>query len=124
MTTNEVAMRLVELCRQGNWAQAQSELYAENAVSIEPEGTPWPTAKGMEEIRKKGEQWSGMVEEFHGNEISEPLISGPYFVVRMKSDTTMKGMGRFQLDELGVYKVNNGKVVSEQFFYEPMAPQG
>ncbi len=123
MTTKEVADRLIELCRQGKWADAQAELYADDAESIEPEGTPWGSVKGMDAIRKKGEEWSGMVEEFHGNEISDPLVSGDFFVVRMVSDTTFKNMGRMSFDELGLYEVRDGKVVKEQFFYTP-PPQG
>jgi len=40
MTTEQIAARLAELCRQGQFEDAQKELYAENAVSIEPEGMP------------------------------------------------------------------------------------
>ncbi len=122
MTTQEVANRLCELCAQGNWSQAQDELYAQNVESIEPAGTPWESVKGLDAVKKKGEQWSAMVEEFHGNEMSEPVVSQDFFAVRMKSDTTMKGMGRMQLDELSVYEVKDGKIVKEQFFYTPMQP--
>jgi len=40
MTTGQIASRLAELCRQGQFEAAQKELYAENAVSIEPEAMP------------------------------------------------------------------------------------
>ena len=33
MTTEQIASRLAELCRQGQFEAAQKELYAENAVS-------------------------------------------------------------------------------------------
>ena len=122
MTTKEVARKLVNYGKQGKWMEAQAELYAEDAVSIEPAGTPWESAEGMDAIKKKAEQWSGMIEEFHGNEIGEPIVSGNFFAVRMQSDTTMKGAGRMQLDELGIYEVKDGKVVKEQFFYTPMQP--
>ena len=36
MTTQEVANRLVELCRIGQIDQAQAELFADDATSIEP----------------------------------------------------------------------------------------
>jgi len=32
-------------------------------------------------------------------------------------DVTMKGMGRLNMDELIVYHVKDGKIVSEQYFY-------
>jgi hypothetical protein len=41
MTTTEIAERLVALCRENKYEQAQTELYSDDAVSIEPEGSPW-----------------------------------------------------------------------------------
>jgi ketosteroid isomerase-like protein len=32
-------------------------------------------------------------------------------------DVTMKGQGRMKMDEIAVYGVKDGKIVSEQFFY-------
>ncbi len=123
MTTQEVANRLIELCRQGQAAQAQKELYADNAVSIEPEGSNWsPRTEGKAEIAAKMAQWNGMVEEIHSAEISDPICAGNYFSCTMKYDVSFKGMGRSQMEEVAVYQVNDGQVVSEQFFY-PAAPK-
>ncbi len=122
MTTEQIAKRLVELCREGKWFEAQSELYSEEIESVEPEGTPWGSVKGMEALKKKGEQWSQSVEEVHGSEISQPLVSGNHFVVRMVSDNTFKGMGRVSFGELCLYTVDDGKIIREEFFYTPMQP--
>ena len=40
MNTQQIATRLAELCRQGQFEAAQKELFAEDAVSIEPRATP------------------------------------------------------------------------------------
>ena len=40
MSTEAIAKRLVELCREGKYEQAQRELFAKDAVSVEPEGLP------------------------------------------------------------------------------------
>src|ERR1044071_5092578 len=40
MTTQEIAERLVALCRQGKFADAQKELYAADVINIEPYATP------------------------------------------------------------------------------------
>jgi len=37
MTTQEVANRLIELCRKGQILEAQQELFADNVTSTEPE---------------------------------------------------------------------------------------
>ena len=122
MTTNEIANRLVELCSNGNWQQAQEELYGPNIESIEPAGTPWQSVKGYEAVKRKGEQWGAMMEEFYGNEISAPLTAENFFAVRMVSDVKMKDIGRISFEELAVYEVKDGKIVKEQFFYTPGKP--
>lgn len=53
MTTQDVANRLVELCREGKNDQAIDELYAETIVSHEPPGSPVPHAEGIEVVRQK-----------------------------------------------------------------------
>lgn len=122
MTTEEVAAKLIELCRQGKWDQAQNELYSDDARSVEPEGAPWPVAEGLAAIKKKGDQWASQVEESHGFEMSDPVIGGDFFSVSMKNDTTFKGTGRFTFEEICLYQVDDGKIVEERFFYKPMAP--
>lgn len=118
MNTQEVAQKLISLCRQGQWDQAQEELFAENAVSIEMPGTPFPErCEGKAAIKQKGEVWQSMLEEFHGMEISEPIVAGDHFSCVMTMDTTMKGAPRAKSEEIAVFGVKDGKIVSEQFFY-------
>lgn len=119
MTTQEVANKLVEFCKTGRWDLALEQLYSENAVSIEMEGAQGFPARveGMAAIKAKGEQWQGMVEEFHGVEIEGPIVAGDHFTCSMKMDITMKGRGRSKDEEIALYKVKDGKIISEQFFY-------
>ena len=119
MTTTAIASRLAELCRQGQYETAQKELYSNDAVSIEPEGSPGlQTAKGLEAIVQKGRQFQSMVEAVHSSTISEPVIAGNHFAIAAVLDITLKGMGRIPMEELAVYKVKDGKVVKEEFFYQ------
>ncbi|MEL6671088.1 MAG: nuclear transport factor 2 family protein [Bacteroidota bacterium] len=119
MTTQEIASKWAELCRTGNFDQAQAELYAQNCVSLEMEGAQGfpPRVEGMEAITQKGQQWGEMVEAFHGVEIEGPIVAGDHFTATMKMDITMKGQPRRVDEELGVFRVADGKIVSEQFFY-------
>jgi hypothetical protein len=118
MTTQEVASRLVELSRAGKIKDVHKELFAGNAVSIEPDESMGPKeVSGLTAIMEKGEIFDSMVEEFHGAKISDPVIAGNYFSISWWIDTTMKGQGRTQMQEICVYKVENGKIVSEQFFF-------
>jgi len=117
-TTQEVANRLNELFKENKWEQAQDELFAENAVSIEPPGSKGlQTAEGLAAIKKKGEEFNNMVEEMHGGYVSDPIVAGNHIAVAMGIDATYKGMGRQNMQEIAVYEVKDGKIVKEQFFY-------
>lgn len=120
MTTKEIAERFDQLQKENNWTGIQDELYADNAVSIEP---PHAAAMGMQNvegldaIKKKGEAFNNMVEEMHGGYCSPAVIGGNFFSVAMGMDVTMKGAGRMSLDEIAVYEVKDGKIIKEQFFF-------
>lgn len=115
MNTAEVAQRLVELCRQYAYETAQQELYAEEAVSLEPEGSPTPNVKGREAIIAKGRAFLATI-EIHGGTVSDPVVADPFFSIAMILDVTKGGM-RFTIEEVCVYEVKAGKIVREQFFY-------
>jgi hypothetical protein len=118
MATQEIAKRLTELCRQGQFEAAQKELFAEDAVSIEPNGTPdFPKeTKGLRSIIEKGHKFQSMVQQLHGCTTSAPLVAGNAIAFTLTMDVTMKGRGRVKLEELCAYEVKDGKVISEQFF--------
>jgi len=117
MKTEEIAKRLVALCRQAKWETAQKELYANDAVSIEPEATPAfeKITRGLPAIIEKGHKFNAMIEKAHSLTVSEPLVANNAFACTMRFDVTMKGQGRMDMMELCVYEVKDGKIVSEQF---------
>ena|SRR5438132_6468912 len=117
MKTQDIANRLVALCREQKWEAAQRELYAENAVSIEPHETPMSPreTKGLPAILEKGKKFVSIVQTMHKLTVSEPLVAGNSFACAMHLDVTMKGQGRMQMSELCVYEVKDGKIVLEQF---------
>ena len=118
MTTQDVANRFHELAQMGQWSEIQHELYADNAVSIEPEhSSGMKTALGIEAIRQKGKQFGEMMEEMHGGYSNEPIVAGNHFALAMGMDATMKEKGRMKMDEIAVYEVKDGKIVKEQFFF-------
>lgn len=117
MTTQQIANRLVELCRKGQVPQAGEELYADEIISIEPEHGPFKTAKGKKAVGQKGQQFASSIQERHGGSFSDPIVCGRYFSTAMTLDATFKGKGRMVLEEICVYEVKDGKIVSEQFFF-------
>jgi 3-dehydroquinate synthetase len=118
MSIQQIATRLAELCREGQFEAAQKELFAEEAVSIEPHATadfPKET-KGLRAILEKGHKWGSMVEQVHGLTASTPLVAGNAIAMTLAMDVTMKGRGRMKIEEVCVYEVKEGKIASEQFF--------
>jgi len=90
-------------------------------VSIEPEGLPpgaLGSVKGLAAIYEKGRQFGAMLEAVHGGSVSEPVIAENWFSIALAMDVTMKGRGRMNMSEIAVYRVRDGKIVLEQFFYD------
>jgi len=115
-TTQEVANRLIELCNKGQILEAQEELFADDSVAIEPSGEN-PVTKGKEAIIAKGKQFAAMFEAVHHSEITAPIVVGNWFTIGWLFDVTIKGQGRQKMNEICVYQVKDGKIVSEQFFF-------
>jgi ketosteroid isomerase-like protein len=118
MSTKEIAKKLKKLCERGEFETAQKELFAKNAVSIEPMASEAfeKETHGLDAILKKGKKWTEMVSENHSMEISDPMIAGNTFALSMHMDVTMKDGKRMDMTELCVYHVKDGKIISEQFF--------
>ena len=117
MTTQEVASKFYAYMQQGAFDKIYAELFSENATSEETPGSDWKIAHGMQEIHEKGNKWREMTEEMYGGTTAEPVVAGTYFSCFMTMDYKPKGAERTNMEEIGVYKVENGKIISEQFFY-------
>jgi hypothetical protein len=117
MTTKEIAERFVALCREGKFEIAQKELFAPDVISLEPYATPaFPReTRGLDALLEKGRKFTAMIEQVHALVVSEPLVAGGSFVCAMQFDVTIKGHGRVSLDELCLYDVKDGKIITEQF---------
>jgi hypothetical protein len=120
MTTHDVATRYYELIQQHQYAQIQDELYAPDAVSIEPENdSNLPlVVTGIEAMRAKEGQFFAQVEEMHRSYMSEVVVSTYFFSMMTGMDVTMKGKPRKQKEQICVFEVREGKIVREQFFYD------
>lgn len=120
MNVNEVANRLVELCQQGDFEACYNELYHPQAISLEPHGAQVEMAKGIVEIKKKGEVWNNMVETVHESKIGTPIIADQFFALPWSMQLTYKGATEpVDMEEICLYEVRDGKIVSEQFFFTP-----
>jgi hypothetical protein len=120
MTIQEVADTLVKLCSEGKFHEATEELYSPDIVSMEAGAPPGGSreSKGIAAVKAKGEWWTAN-HEVHSVKVEGPLVAGDHFAVTFKLDVTFKPESkRFTMEEVAVYKVTDGKVVYEEFFYK------
>src|SRR5580704_18986436 len=119
MTTHEVAHTLVKLCSEGKLDEAIEKLYSPDIVSMEAGAPPGGSreSKGLAAVKAKSEYWNAN-HEIHSFKIEGPLVAGSHFAVVFKFDATFKPQSRrFKMEEVAVYKVADGKIVYEEFFY-------
>ncbi len=117
MNTEEVATKLVEFCRNGEWMKAIDELYGKDIVSVEPRAMENMPAemRGIDQVRGKTEWWEKNM-EVHSAKVSGPFVARDNFVVQFDVDVTDKASKkRMQMSEVGIYTVKDGKVSREEF---------
>jgi hypothetical protein len=118
MTTQEVAARFNELAQQEKWFEIQDEFFADDVKSLDPPNSPYfGYAEGKSAVRKKGEDFVKRITAAHKLYTSEPLVSGNHFAVGREKDLTVDGLGRIQINQIMLYEVKDGQIISEQFFY-------
>ena len=117
----EIGQQIVALSNEGKGLEAIDQLYDEKIVSIEGQGSDElpQRMEGVAAVRGKSEWW------YDNHEVHSSVATGPYaghrddqVVVRFNLDVTFKPSGeRTQMEEVGLYTVQNGKVVQEEFLY-------
>ena len=117
MNTEEVAEKVVELVRKEAWHEAVNTLYDKDVVSVEAQASDGgsPETRGIDGVRGKVDWWIDAM-EVHSFKANGPFVAHDRFVVQYDADVTdKKSKKRFQLSEVGVYTVKNGKIVREEF---------
>ena len=117
MSTEEIATKLVEYCRKGEWMKAVDDLYAKDIVSVEPremENMP-AEMRGIDQVRGKA-KWFENSFQVHSAKVGGPFVARDTFVVQFDIDVTDKASKkRMQMSEVGIYTVKDGKVAREEF---------
>ncbi|HVI45071.1 MAG TPA: nuclear transport factor 2 family protein [Chitinophaga sp.] len=118
LTTSEVAERFHELAQQEKWFEIQDEFFADDVKSIEPAHSSYMGyAEGKASVREKGQHFVSKIETLHGVSTTPPIVSGNHFAAGRIMDLTVTGFGRIKIDEIMMYEVKDGQIISEQFFY-------
>lgn len=116
MDTQQVADEFTALCKAGKLDEAGEQFWADDVVSIEPAPGDMQRVEGRDGVRAKGEWWV-QNNEVHGFTTEGPLVNGDQFALRFGMDVTPTGGQRWQMDEVALYTVKDGRIVEERFFY-------
>lgn len=115
MSLQTVGKQLVDLCNQGKNFDVMQTMYADDVVSVEADGAE---TSGKEAVIEKSRHWSEL------NKVESEKMDGPFFngdnefAVHTIFEVTPQSTGeRIQLEEVGVYTVEDDQIVREQFFY-------
>ena len=117
MNTEEVAKKVMELVQKQAWHEAIDTLYSKDIVSVEARGSDGESAekRGLDQVRGKTDWWVKAM-EIHNFRVSGPFVAHDRFVVQYDIDATEKeSKKRMQMSEVGVYTVEDGKIVREEF---------
>ena len=118
MSTLSIANKLVDFCRQGKNEEARA-LYADHAVSVEAFAPPQGQQEsvGIAAIMAKSDWWYAN-HVTHSAHVAGPCPHGNRFIIGLQVDVTFKPTDqRMTMEEMGLYTVENGKIVREEFFY-------
>jgi len=101
---------------KGNILGAFEELYDDNITMQENNETP---RVGKDANREYETNFVNSIEEFHGAEILSVNVNEENGTAAVESfmDVTLKGYGRVARTQVAVQKWENGKIISERFYY-------
>jgi len=114
--TKALANKVVEMCNDSKNFDVMEQMYAEEMVSVEPDGQ---ATHGKQAVIDKSKKWADE------NEIQSESVQGPFFHGddRFATQTTWKvtrnDTGKtVTLNEITVYTAKDGQLVREEFFFD------
>lgn len=115
-TPLEVGRSLVELVRAGRGSEVEKKWWSPAVVSVEGMGVSMEWA-GRSAVEDKNQTWEAD-HIVHSLEVEGPFVGATGFAVRFRLDVETKSTGqRDKMEEVGVYTVQDGKIVREEFMY-------
>lgn len=110
----QVGHSLVELFNAGKITEVEKLWWSPSVESVEGIGMAW---RGRKAVEAKNAEW------YEKNEIRSASAEGPFvgasgFAVKFRMDVEARDTGkRTLMEEVGVYTVQNGKIIREEFMY-------
>src|SRR5438045_9427670 len=115
-TIHEIDNVLKEMVSEQKFVEAYQLLFSEDAESIDPLNTSGQPLKGLTTLLEREKGFLSRVTAIQKISLSDPIIAGNYFTLSLKMSFEVQDQGHMEVDELCVYKVADGKIVSQHFF--------
>lgn len=110
----EIGRNLVAMFNGGKGEEVEKKYWAPTITSIEGMGMAW---HGLKAVREKNTQW-GAQNEVLGGSAEGPYVGATGFAVKFRIHIRERSTGKEDLmEEVGVYTVRDGKIVTEEFMY-------
>lgn len=119
LSVAEVATGFASLWRAVDFRAAGEKYWAEDVISIEPNGLRDSTdaeCRGIDAVRRKNLRWCST----HGIEdlsLDGPFVTGNQFALFADMLIAHAGQRRPH-SEIAVFAVRDGRIIEERFFYE------
>jgi len=107
---------LVALVQNGQILEAFEQFYHDDVSMQENGGVP---TVGKDANRAREEQFVGFVTEVHENKAASVVVDGDQTVIHWNLEFTAADGKRYRYDQLAHQKWQDGRIVSERFFYNP-----
>ncbi len=119
MDLKEIATELVAGCREDRARANLDALYSNDAVSVEAtDQGNGREAVGLDAIRAKHDWWQNNM-EVSGGSVSDPMLHGDdrFAVIFEVQGRNRQNGEAFDMTEVAVYHVADGRILREEFFY-------
>ncbi len=120
-SAGEIARDIVAMFNAGQMKEIEDKYWSPNVVSVEGENVAmaWHGRRAVEE---KNAGWMA-THRMHGASAEGPFVGASGFSIKFAMDVEDTTNGtRILMEEVGVYQVQNGKIVREEFMYGRMTP--
>ncbi len=117
MNTADLAKAFTGMLKAGHHEEAAQKYNSPEIVSLEAMEGPMARVQGTAAVKAKSD-WFYNAHEIHSASAEGPFVNGDQFSVLFNMDVTTKETGlRMAMQEVGLYTVQDGKIVEEKFFY-------
>jgi len=110
-----LAQRILKLTASDTVDAHLSELYTEDCVSREADGT---TVEGLDALTEKMELWSSMAEST-SMRARHVVVQEELIVIEWEGTVKMRDGREALLCEIAVHELRGGKIAAERYYYDP-----